>query len=156
MGFQYGREKRKFEKEWEKLEQEYIEAGMSKESVESMRVYDWSWFCSQRIYYNRTQNLPLESYGEECERSSLMRKFSSLFVQPVGEDLFSGRLEWVNMIENAELYRRLCKLDSHELELLTMIIFEGYKQSEAAKVFRCSRSAVSQKLKKIKKILEIA
>ena len=34
MGFNYGREKRKFDKEWERLEAEYTAAGMPRNAIE--------------------------------------------------------------------------------------------------------------------------
>ena len=40
MGFNYGREKRRFDKEWERLEEEYIAAGMPYEAIEHMKAYD--------------------------------------------------------------------------------------------------------------------
>ena len=33
MGFNYGREKRKFDKEWERLEAEYTAAGMPRNAI---------------------------------------------------------------------------------------------------------------------------
>ena len=58
MGFHYGYEKRKFDAEWTRLEQEYRAAGMDDRQIAAMKEYDWSWFCSQRTYQNRVQALP--------------------------------------------------------------------------------------------------
>ena len=38
MGFNYGREKRKFDKEWERLEAEYTAAGMPRNEYSGLRV----------------------------------------------------------------------------------------------------------------------
>ena len=85
MGFHYGYEKRKFDKEWTRLEQEYRAAGMSDTQIAAMREYDWSWFCSQRTYLNRVQALPSEQCGEQfqslatsaCRYPSTMRRVNS-------------------------------------------------------------------------------
>ena len=42
MGFHYGYEKKKFDKEWTRLEQEYRAAGMSDTQIAAMREYDLS------------------------------------------------------------------------------------------------------------------
>lgn len=73
MGFHYGMEKRKFDKEWEQLEQEYRAAGMTEEQIAAMWEYDWAWFCSQRIFGNRTQALPSEQYEDGSEQSRLFQ-----------------------------------------------------------------------------------
>ena len=78
MGFHYGYEKRKFDAEWTRLEQEYRAASMDDRQIAAMKEYDWSWFCSQRTYLNRVQALPSEQYEDESEQSSLLRKFESL------------------------------------------------------------------------------
>ena len=48
------------------------------------------------------------------------------------------------------------ELTTYDLELLTLIVFEGYKKSEVAEKLGCSRSAITQRMKKIKKNLENA
>ena len=40
MGFNYGFEKRKFDRVWEKLHREYIEAGMDETAILSMYEFD--------------------------------------------------------------------------------------------------------------------
>ena len=42
MGFNYGFEKRKFDRVWEKLHREYIEAGMDETAILSMYEFDCS------------------------------------------------------------------------------------------------------------------
>ena len=78
MGFHYGYEKRKFDAEWTRLEQEYRAAGMDDRQIAAMKEYDWTWFCSQRTYQNRVQALPSEQCEDESEQSCLFRKFESL------------------------------------------------------------------------------
>ena len=63
-------------------------------------------------------------------------------------------MAWVNSIEDPQLYRGLRRLSIYDLELLTLIVFEGYKKSEVAEKLGCSRSAITQRMKKIKKKLE--
>lgn len=153
MGFHYFEEKRKFKREWELLEVEYLAAGMKEPEIELMRAFDWQWFCSRRVYENHTQNFPDELINDELPYSTLFQKFSVLSVMFDLEDL-GGRYDWLETINDKKLYQRLCALDSFELELLTMIVMEGYSQSEVARIFGCSRNAVCKRMKKIKKILQ--
>lgn len=153
MGFNYGREKRRFEKEWEKLEAEYIAAGMDTAAILTMKLYDWKWFCSERVYQNRKQTLPSECYRAENDRSSLLQKFETLFTRWEDAGIDRSRYGWMSEIENEELFCRLQKLSKQDLELLTLVVMDGYRQVDAAEILHCSRSAVSQRMKKIKKIL---
>ena len=60
MGFNYGREKRRFDKEWEQLQKEYAAAGMEEADIAQMKEFDWEWFRSRRTYENHNQALPDE------------------------------------------------------------------------------------------------
>jgi len=52
MGFNYAREKLRFEKKWQLIRQQYEQAGMSPEDIKQMYDFDWAWFKSQRKYFN--------------------------------------------------------------------------------------------------------
>lgn len=41
MKFNYAREKRIFDKEWEQLQREYLEAGMHESAIAEMKSFDW-------------------------------------------------------------------------------------------------------------------
>lgn len=80
MGFNYGKEKFIFDREWKKLREQYAEAGMSEEAIQELYDFDWSWFRMRRNYENRVQALP---EGEKDEQkvdthSKLFKKFTSL------------------------------------------------------------------------------
>lgn len=155
MGFYYAKEKRQFDLEWNRLQKEYSDAGMSLSSIEAMRSYDWEMFLSRRTYENHTQALP-DTYlnGEvEGQQSALFKKFSSLSAAFDEED-FSGRYAWIGSIGNTTLSKKLAMLPVQDLELLTFIILEEHDQCELARIWGCSQSAISQRLKKIKKFLK--
>ncbi|MDB1973000.1 MAG: RNA polymerase subunit sigma-70 [Oscillospiraceae bacterium] len=154
MGFHYGMEKRKFDKEWEQLEQEYRAAGMTEEQIAAMWEYDWAWFCSQRIFGNRTQALPSEQYEDESEQSRLFQKFDSLSSRWDVGDIDHTRYGWMSAVEDEKLFHRLCKLSSEDLELLTLLFVDGYRQTDIAAMWGCSRNVIYKRLKKIKKILQ--
>lgn len=154
MSFHYGREKRKFDQEWARLEAEYAAAGMDTTAIMEMKLFDWKWFCSQRVYLDRTQPFPSEQYQEEDKRSNLFRKFNSLSTHLDTENVEQNRHTWIAHIENVGLSQRLRILAPKDIELLTLLIVDGYKQAEVARLLNCSRSAISQRMKKIKKFLK--
>ena len=66
MGFNYAREKRKFDEKWKKLEEWYRKSGMSEDAIREMHKYDWSEFNSTRKFYRRGEdNIDVESIAEE-------------------------------------------------------------------------------------------
>lgn len=153
MGFNYGYEKKKFDSRWKRLEVEYCDAGMSEEQIAAMKEYDWAWFCSQRVFQNHTQPIPCEQYDEVCGQSQLFRKFASLSYQWDVDKIDQTRYGWLASVENEQLLLRLKKLSKKDLELLTLLFVDGYRQIDVARLWHCSRSAVAQRFKKIKKFL---
>ena len=63
------------------------------------------------------------------------------------------RYGWLASVENEQLLLRLKKLSKKDLELLTLLFVDGYRQIDVARLWHCSRSAVAQRFKKIKKFL---
>ena len=149
----YGYEKKKFDSRWKRLEVEYCDAGMSEEQIAAMKEYDWAWFCSQRVFQNHTQPIPCEQYDEVCGQSQLFRKFASLSYQWDVDKIDQTRYGWLASVENEQLLLRLKKLSKKDLELLTLLFVDGYRQIDVARLWHCSRSAVAQRFKKIKKFL---
>ena len=152
MGFYYASEKRKFDKEWEQLSKDYAEAGMSESAIAEMRAFDWKWFCSRRVYALHNQRLPETDCADGDGSSALFRRYSSLSVRP--DTATTGRYGWMDDIGDERLLKRLHKLKEADIELLTLIWFDGYTQTDVARMWSYSKSAISSRLKRIKKHLE--
>lgn len=155
MGFNYGREKRRFDKEWEQLQKEYAAAGMEEADIARMKEFDWEWFCNRRTYENHNQTLPDEGDMDDDGRRVLFRKFQELSAD-FEQKGFSDRYAWLQDIKDKKLYHCLSRLEEKDLELLTLVVMEGHAQVEVAKLWGCSESAISQRMKKIKKFLRDA
>lgn len=122
---------------------------MDEGQINSMREFDWTWFCSQRVYKNHPQILPNERYEDEEGQSCLFRKFGVLsYSWDVGE-VDNTRYGWLSVVESKELFQRFCKLSKTDLELLTY----GYRQADIAVLWGCSRNTICKRLKRIKKDL---
>ena len=58
MGFNYAKEKEKFDRTWAMLRQQYETAGMSQDAIKELYDFDWNWFKSRRRYFNWLADLP--------------------------------------------------------------------------------------------------
>lgn len=155
MGFHYANEKKKFDHEWKRLRKEYADAGMSPSAIEAIHDYDWEAFLSRRTYENHTQPLP-DAFlsGEVTEQGSkLFKKYSSLSAA-FDEENFSGRYAWLSAIGDTDLSVKLERLSAQDLELLTLLVFEGFSQAEIAQKWGCTQQSVSWRMKKIKKLFK--
>lgn len=154
MGFNYAKERRKFEVKWKTLCKQYKEAGMSESAINQLYLFDLGVFCSERSYTNHTQQLPDMYISENAaDHSTLLKKFRSLSCM-LEEAGLSERYFWIDMIDSPELACRLKKLPISDLELLTLYVMDGYNQREIAELRGCNQSVVSRRLKKIKKFLK--
>ena len=147
MGFYYASEKRKFDREWARLTKEYAEAGMSESAIAEMRAFDWKWFCSRRVYALHNQRLPETECTDGDGSSALFRRYSNLSVQP--DTATTGRYGWIDDIGDERLLERLHKLKKADIELLTLIWFDGYTQTDVARMWGYSKSAISSRMKRI-------
>ena len=154
MGFNYAKERRKFEAGWKKLRQEYRQAGMDAHAIEQIYLFDFGVFCSERSYSNHTQQMPDMYIAEDSsDHSSLLKKFESLSVTFDESDFFSEDA-WLETIEDPSLFKRLKALERTDLELLKYLVLEGHTQQELAEKWHCSQRLVSKRLQKIKKLLK--
>ena len=155
MGFNYSKEKFIFDKEWERLREQYRKARMSEESIQELYDFDWSWFRMRRNYENRVQAMPEEEIDEQNAetRSNLFQRFTSLSTS-FDEVELSGRYAWIDTIFDDALSKKLKDLSDDEIEILTLWALEGYTQCEIARKMHCSQNAISKRLIKIKRILK--
>lgn len=142
MGFNYAKEKRKFDEAWDVLRAQYEALGMEQSVIDSLYDYDLQWFRSCRTYSSHTQPLPSESFGER-EESTLTKKYPTLIARGADEDS-EDSLFWY------EVTKKLSKLDISIIELRKT---KGLNQAEIAKELGCSQSKISRQMKKIKKFL---
>jgi len=154
MGFNYGKEKIRFDRYWNKLAEEYRAAGFEEAGIEAMREYDWEVFRKRRTYENREQDMPSEVLdGGDESNSTLLQKFDSLTFG-FDESEFTGRYDWIESIDNPVLAGKLKKLSNEDKELLTLFAFDGYLQTEIAAMQGCTKQYVNKRLSKIKIFLK--
>ena len=154
MGFNYGLEKKNFDRQWAMLRKQYEDAGMSAgmsiEAIQTMYEYDWSVFNAARSYQNHTQEITAPSFeqGEESY-SPLMNKYQEAISVTEHYRETKSRFTWIGEIENERLLSALENLSEDDLKLLTLYAYEGYNESEISKVFYVSQPAIHKRIMKI-------
>ena len=138
MGYNYSREKRKFDAEWKKKEEWYRESGMSEEAIQEIFTYDWAEFNATRRFYRYMEDVDVEQIPEKtC-------------------DILEAALskEWIELLNSPETVRRIRKLPADYIEIIEMLYFENLTQREIAKRMSCSQQNIAKKIEKIKKVLK--
>ena len=138
MGFNYAREKRKFDKKWNEKERWYRKSGMSEDAIREMYKYDWSEFNSTRKFYRHgDDNVNVESIVEE-DGDSIDKTFSE---------------EWIELLETPNLVRKVRKLPADYIEIIDLMVLENLTQKEIAGRMNCSQQNIAKKIEKIRKLL---
>ena len=157
MGFNYAAEKKKFETLWARLRREYRATGMSDAAIQKMHDFDWEVFKQERIYRLHTQDLGIgifdEPSAEQEDKSALMKKFLES-VSRWDDYTTASRYGWIEEVDDPSIYKQLQALRKADLELLTLIVVDGFSQTEIAAVLRCSPQNIFGRLKKIRKIFQ--
>ena len=152
MTFNYGAEKRKFEKVWAKLAKTYAEAGMEPEAIKAMYEFDWEIFKSERNEALHTQEFAIpESSDEEmddCE-SPLYEKFLEQLSSEYDTFGSHSRYWWLEELTTPCLTIGVPALTVEDKELLTLYIVDGLTIREIARYLNLQKSTISERLQRI-------
>lgn len=104
---------------------------MNEEQIQAMYLQDLQEYRNNRVYAIHIPSIEeLEGNGEES-RNALHKKF--LLSMTCTMDMSEcGRYGWIDEIENNALYCAICKLNTNQKELLTLLYRDGYTLSEVA------------------------
>ena len=136
MGFNYGLEKKNFDRQWAIMRKQYEDAGMSIEVIQAMYEYDWSVFNAARSYQNHTQEIAAPSFeqGEEAY-SPLMNKYQEAISITEHYRETKSRFTWIGEIADERL--------------LPLYAYEEYDTVEISKVFGTTKQNISKKIRRI-------
>ena len=138
MGFNYAREKRKFDEEWNEKERWYRESGLSEDAIREMYEYDWSEFNSTRKFYRHgDDDVDVESIAEE-DADAIDKALSE---------------EWIELLETPNLVRKVRKLSADYIEIIDLMVRENLTQKEIAGRMNCSQQNIAKQIEKIRKLL---
>ena len=157
-----GYERRKFEARQKKQAEEYRALGMTEEQIKEMYEFDLEQYKSDRRYHMHTQPFTSSDFddGEDDDsESTLLNKFFGELTITIDSNSEQSRYWWIEEIDNPKLAETIKTLSPEQIELLTLVVIDGYGQTEIAEIMGVSQSAISQRfstIKKIKKILKTA
>lgn len=157
MGYNHFIEEKHFKEEWSKLEKQYEEAGMSKEIIHEMYQYDRAVFNSERRFFQHTEIVEIELtyYIEETNsKCHLYKRNIERFSSTIDSVVQKDRMAWIDEIEDENIARALKEMKYEDLDILTMLVFEGYKSKEIAEEKGISPQAISKKISKLKNFLK--
>ena len=116
MSFNYGREEKKW-RLWKEAEEKQLRSlGVSEDTIEQLHTHDWAVFNSDRRYYRRLQDAG--TYLEEVVEDTTQPEVKTV------EDFLDN-------IENQQLYQVLIKVDRLTLQIVVMKM-QGYSTHEIA------------------------
>ena len=155
MKFNYRIKELVFIEEWEKLEKEYKEAGMSDDAIKEMKAFDWEMFKKERIYCMHNQLMTVNYYPDgnrsDLSRPGLMDKFFEEFSYE-DKHFINDRYGWIECLDDEALIEKIWELDELTIECITMYVFEGMTLEEISEKVGLEASSISRRIKKIKKI----
>ncbi|MEY8495301.1 sigma factor-like helix-turn-helix DNA-binding protein [Lachnospiraceae bacterium 29-91] len=142
MSFNYGREEKKW-RLWKEAEEKQLRSlGVSEDTIEQLHTHDWAVFNSDRRYYRRLQ-----------DAGTYLEKVVEDTTQPAVKTVE----DFLDSIENQQLYQVLIKVDRLTLQIVVMKI-QGYSTHEIASRLDITEKSIYRRLdrlkEKIKKFLK--
>ncbi len=104
-------------------------------------------------YFNRVvQNMDNKDLSKNIKTNEFERLSDEMEeICYKSDEYFSGSnlLDWIELIENADLHRALKSLSIGEQTLISYIFYKEKTQNEVAKIYNVSRPAITKILSKI-------
>lgn len=138
MSFNYGREEKKW-RLWKEAEEKKLRSlGVSEDTIEKLRTYDWAVFNSDRRFYRRLKDTDtaLEDFAEDTAQPE---------VKTV-EDFLDN-------IDNQRLYQVLVRVDRLTLQIALMKM-QGFSTREIAWHLGITEKAVYRRMDRLKEKLK--
>ena len=158
MRFNYGLEKKKFDERWKRLREEYIQAGWDEESIQLIYEFDYEEFKRERVFCKHNLHLDKIAVDEEelseGRQAQLFKKMDG-FVTEIPDNPDKSRYGWLEEIEDRELHEILTSLPAESLELITQLAMDELRQVDIAVQSGVSRAAITKKVNRLRKKLEI-
>lgn len=136
MGFNYGKERYRTEKEFARFARACRGAGMPEDAIAEMYQYDREALNSDRRYYTHTQPFDGAAFsgGDDEEREegrSPLYKNCLAQCSVRLEIRYSGRYGWLEDIDTPALVLWLKALSDDDLELLMYVFRDGHTEEVA-------------------------
>lgn len=97
-----------------------------------------------------------ENSSDNSSENAKMAKKREKYIDAISvfmpENNTTSLYDWVEEIDNPELYKMVSSLKKEEIELLTLFAIEGYSVVEIARLKGISHQNISKKINRIKKV----
>ena len=138
MSYNKAREERKW-RIWKDTEEKQMrELGVNEDTIEELRIYDWSVFNSNRRFYRRLQDA--NTYLDGFKGNEILPDIRTI------EDFLDD-------IEDERLYHILITVDRITLQIALMKM-QGYSTAEIAVHLRLTPKAVYRRMDRLKEKLK--
>lgn len=139
MKWNNGKKRREFETQQAKLKVQYIAAGMTEEQIQAMYELDLAEFNGQRREAEHTFKL----YEIDLENVTVEPECSSM-----------SRYAWIDEISDERIIAALKSMPQEYIEILTEYVIDGFTHEEIAARRGATRTSITNKISRIKKIFE--
>ena len=156
MSWNDGYERKKFEAKQKKQAEEYRALGMTEEQIQTMYEFDLEQFKSERRHRMHTQQFTSSDFDEgeaDDSESTLFDKFFDELTCTIETSGDKSRYWWIEEIEDEMLARKVRSMASEEIEMITLLVFEGYTQIEASQKMGIPYRTFKFKFRNIKNFL---
>ncbi len=157
MEWNNGKERALFEKEQAKLREEYLAAGMTEDQIQEMYEFDRDYLNLLQREARHTQRLNITAFdeddGDDDAKNPILKKFLHSF-SVEDKHWENDRFGWIEEIEDKKLYEAVSSLSDSDKEILTMLLYDGYKQKNIAEQKGVKKSAISRKIGRLKNFLK--
>ena len=130
---------------------------MTEEQIQIMYEFDLEQFNSERRYREHTQPLQVEEFEEkDADESdnSLLKDFFNELTCTIDNSGERSRYWWIEEIEDEKLARKIKSLSSDDIEIITLLAFDGYTQIVAAEKMGIPYRTFKFKVRNIKIFLK--
>ena len=130
---------------------------MTEEQISAINDFDYEQFKAERIYKMHTQPLDVsvfyESDSDESD-NALLKKFGDQISVTIEDEGGFSRYWWIEQLDTPELAGAIKALSQEDIEILTMIAFDGLTQSETGKLLGLKQQTIAKRMARIKKYLQ--
>lgn len=153
MKLNYGYEYAKFRAEQKKQREYYLSLGMAEEAIAEIEKFDKEEFLSRLRYMEHTQSLSvLNGEGNDDDSTSpLYEKFADRLTVTIETYKPRTRYDWIDELENPKVVEAVKRLTDEQIELITLIAFDGVSRQEISVLLGISSDAVYKRLERIRK-----
>ena len=145
-----GYKRKCFEEKLKKQREEYKKLGMTDAQIEEIEKYDWEMYRSDRRFYSHTQPMEFDDDFENDGRNPLMAFFMEALCVVSSRD-YSKKYWWMDEIEDPDLYEFIKNLPDNEKDIISLLVFEGFTQTQIAhEIYHVSDKVISLKVKRIR------